>query len=204
MKTIKLLISLLAILWVGQAFCQSTPATNNAASTGSLTSGTIDSQFDHLISISRSQSVVLIVRRANLDIIRKNVADSLVAYRQQLADMSAAIKQEQGETTALSDSLLLVEDKLQTALENRDSFAFFGLQMRKASYSLLVWGVVLILVIILVFYIYRFNQSHVVTKEAKTALDELQAEFDQHRKKALEKEQKLKRQLQDEINRKSG
>lgn len=200
----KLLFSLLTILWVGQAFCQSTPPTNSSASTGSLSSGTIDSQFDHLISISRSQSVVLIVRRANLDLIRKNVADSLAAYRQQLTDMSAAIKHEQDEITTLSDSLSLTESKMQTALENRDSFSFFGLQIRKTSYSLLVWGIALILVVILIFYIYRFNRSHIVTKEARKAFDELQAEFDQHRKKALEKEQKLKRQLQDEINRKSG
>src|SRR5690606_20251260 len=99
MKITKLLISFLTILWVGQAFCQSNPTTSSE-SAGSLTSGTIDSQFDHLISISRSQSVVLIVRRANLDLVRKNVADSLVAYRKQLVNMSDSIKREQAEITA--------------------------------------------------------------------------------------------------------
>ena len=106
--------------------------------------------------------------------------------------------------TTLADSLNLVKADLQQARENRDSFSFAGLAMTKASYSLMMWGIVLVLVVVLVFYIYRFNQSHVVTRDARKAFEDLQNEFDQHRKKAMEKEQKLKRQLQDEINRKMG
>lgn len=202
MRNIRLLISLFAILWAGQTFSQGNP--NSSPSGGSLTSGTIDSQFVYLTAISRSQNGFELVRRANLELIRRNVADSLAAYREQIAKISASIGQGQAAMTSLADSLTLVKAELETARENRDSFAFFGLLMSKTTYSLLVWGIVLILAIALVFYIYRFNQSHVVTRDARKAFDDLQAEFDQHRKKAMEKEQKLKRQLQDEINRKSG
>jgi len=202
MRNIRLLISLFAILWAGQAYSQGNP--NSPSSSGSLTSGTIDSQFVHLTAISRSQNGFELVRRANLELIRRNVADSLAAYREQIAKISASIGQEQAAMASLADSLALVKGELEIARENRDSFAFFGLLMSKTTYSLLVWGIVLVLAIALVFYIYRFNQSHVVTRDARKAFDDLQTEFDQHRKKAMEKEQKLKRQLQDEINRKSG
>ncbi len=201
MRSFSFLISLFAILWTAQAFGQ--PA-GRSSSGSSLSSGTIDSQFVHLVAISRSQDGFEIVRRANLELIRRNVADSLNAYRRQIGEISASIGQEKAVMTALSDSLSLVKGELQATLESRDSFSFLGISMSKTTYSLLVWGIVLVLAIALIFYIYRFNQGHVVTRDAQKAFDDLQTEFDQHRKKAMEKEQKLKRQLQDEINRKSG
>ena len=39
-----------------------------------------------------------------------------------------------------------------------------------------------------------------MTKDAKRALSEMEEEFEEHRKTALEREQKVRRQLQDEIN----
>ncbi|WP_407267387.1 hypothetical protein R8G64_12630 [Tenacibaculum maritimum] len=43
-----------------------------------------------------------------------------------------------------------------------------------------------------------------MTKEAKNNLAEIEQEFEEHRKKSLEKEQKIRRQLQDEINKQRG
>jgi hypothetical protein len=39
-----------------------------------------------------------------------------------------------------------------------------------------------------------------VTKEAKRKLEDIETEFEDHRRIALEREQKVRRQLQDEIN----
>ena len=63
-----------------------------------------------------------------------------------------------------------------------------------------MWVIVFALVLILVFFIYKYKQSNVLTKEAKKNLAENEAEFDEYRKKSLEKQQKLGRQLQDEKN----
>src|SRR5690606_20750685 len=179
MRNIRFLFSLFTILWAGNAFSQGTPSSSG----GSLSSGTIDSQFLHLIAISKSENGFEIVRRANLELIRRNVADSLAAYRDQIAEISATIGQEQAAMTALSDSLALVKGELAAAREERESFAFFGFQTSKIVYSLIVWGIVLVLAVTLAYYIYRFSQSHVVTRDAQKALADLQAEFDQHRKK---------------------
>ncbi len=53
------------------------------------------------------------------------------------------------------------------------------------------------------FFIYKFNSSNVLTTEAKKAFQDLQVEFDNHKKSAREREQKLARQLQDELNKRS-
>ncbi|MFL0155057.1 hypothetical protein V2714_10940, partial [Tenacibaculum maritimum] len=66
------------------------------------------------------------------------------------------------------------------------------------------WGVITILFISLFFFIYKFKESSALTKEAKNNLAEIEQEFEEHRKKSLEKEQKIRRQLQDEINKQRG
>jgi hypothetical protein len=63
-----------------------------------------------------------------------------------------------------------------------------------------MWSIIGALLALLIFFVYKFNNSNVVTKEAKLALAEMEEEFEEHRKVALEREQKVRRQLQDEIN----
>ena len=76
--------------------------------------------------------------------------------------------------------------------------------MTKNSYNLLLWSIITVLAITTVFFILRFKNSNSLTKAAKTNLAEIEEEFELHRKKSLEKEQKLRRQLQDEINKQRG
>jgi hypothetical protein len=77
------------------------------------------------------------------------------------------------------------------------------MSLEKGTYNLIVWSIIVILIILLSFFIQRYKSNFRVAKESKDAADEIREEFEQHRKKAMEREQKLKRDLQDELN-KSG
>ena len=192
-----LAVLMVAVFSIGNVFGQNTTRT---PSKGSLTSGTIDSQFVHLYSISRTQNGIEHVRIPNLEQIRKNVADTIQSLTREIADLKAREGSEQATIATLTDSLTLVRQQLQVAQQEKDNFSFIGISLQKGTYSMIMWGIVLLLAITLAIFIYRFNQSHAVTRETQKNMAELQEEFDRHRKKALEKEQKLKRQLQDEIN----
>jgi len=67
-----------------------------------------------------------------------------------------------------------------------------------------MWSVVGILAALLFLFIYRFNASNRITREVKAKLSETEHEFEEHRKRALEREQKVMRKLQDEINKNKG
>ena len=193
-----MLAMLIAVFSIGNAFGQST--TTRVPPKGSLTSGTIDSQFVYLYAISRTVNGIEHIRRPNLELIRKNIADTIRSLTNEIADLKAKDGSQQAAMTAMTDSLAQVQQTLQIAQREKDRFSFAGIGLQKSTYSLMMWGIVLVLVIALSIFIYRFKHSHMVTKDTKKAIAELQEEFDRHRKKAMEKEQKLKRQLQDEIN----
>jgi len=202
MKKIYSLLIALMVLSVYTTHAQT--STRRAPVRGSLTSGSIDSQFFYLNGISRNQDDFKLVRRTNLDLIRKNVLDSIQQLRRQLNDASSINENHKQSASIVQDTIQNLKQELKMATEERDNFSFFGIAMSKGAYSTVVWSIIGILLAILIFYIYRFNQSHSVTKETKSTFEELQEDYDQFRKKALEKEQKLKRQLQDEINRRTS
>jgi len=202
MKNLAFPALLVALISMGTAFGQTT--SRREPPKGSLTSGTLDSQFIYLYAISKTQDGFEHVRQANLERIRQNVADSIKALTKEISDLKAKDGNQQAAVEAMTDSLAQARNHLQIVQKEKDSFSFLGFSLQKSTYSLSMWGLVLLLAVVLTFYIYRYHQSHLVTNDTKKAISELQEEFDQHRKKAMEKEQKLKRQLQDELNKRLG
>ena len=78
--------------------------------------------------------------------------------------------------------------------------ALFGMQMSKGGYNALMWTIIAGLFALLLFFIYKFKNSNTITKQAKKALLETEEEYEEYRRNSLEREQKVRRQLQDEIN----
>jgi chaperonin cofactor prefoldin len=76
--------------------------------------------------------------------------------------------------------------------------------MNKSVYHVLVWTIIAVLAVGLVFFLGRFRYANTITKNMRQDKEELQVKVDQLRKRMLEKEQELRRQLQDEINKRLG
>lgn len=186
------------ILWT-ESPAQVTPQPISR-STGSLTSGTIDSQFIYLTRISRTEEDFKLVRRRNLDLLRQNVSDSLSVLRKEATDAKGLVTGLTREAGELRDSLSSTRQELDNALKLEKTTNILGMHVSTTTYNIIVWGLVILLIIFLSYNLIRMGQNNVTTREARKTLEDLQAEFDQHRKKSLEKEQKLMRQLQDEIN----
>lgn len=167
-----------------------------------LLEGSIDSQFIELNNISRNQDQHKLIRRANLDQVRSNVADSLSHYKKELIDLKSQIAEHSTVTNNLQDSIQNLKAQIQEFEKEKDSIGFLGMQFSKTAYSIIVWSIIAVLILIVFVLFQRLISNSITTKEAKSRVDEIQEEFDKHRKKALEKEQKLMRQLQDEINKK--
>jgi tetrahydromethanopterin S-methyltransferase subunit B len=175
----------------------------SAQEEGSLNSGTISSQFDYLNSVSNNYQEFKVVKKANLDRLRKNVTDSLNVFKDELASINIDLKQNQEQITKLETQISEVQEELQKAEEARDSFSFLGIPIHKSAYSSLMWTIVLGLLGAFLFFLYQYSQSHKVISKARKDLEETREEFDQHRKNTLERERKLKRELVDALNQKT-
>ncbi|MFG6687594.1 tRNA (guanine-N1)-methyltransferase [Mariniflexile sp. HNIBRBA6329] len=171
----------------------------------SLNSGTLDNQFDYVIKKSngwrdeRGQEY-RVIKAYWLTDLKSHVLDSLQTVRKDLVATEITLKAQAKEIDDLKTSLSNTQNDLDKTKGEKDSMMLFGVQMTKGGYSGLMWSIIAALLALLIFFIYKFKNSNIVTKDAKHALSELENEFEEHRKTAVEREQKVRRQLQDEIN----
>ena len=196
MKFVKFILLFVTIVPFVAAHAQQA----SQANTGSLDSGTIESQFEYINSVSNNFEEYKVVRRAHLNKIRANVMDSLKVFKDQLATVNSQLAEQQASTNELNSTLAASQAELQQALDMKDSFSFMGMYIHKSTYNNLMWGIVILLTVLLLFFIYRFKRSYAVTAEIKQTLHETQEEFELHRRNTLERERKLNRQLVDEMN----
>lgn len=166
----------------------------------SLNSGTIDNQFEFVIRRSNSWQDYKTVKKTWLYALKAHTMDSLKAVHKDLADTKIVVSKQEGEIANLKSSLSNTESTLKATNEEKDNISLFGIQMSKASYKILMWAVIAGLLALLLFFIYKFKGSNSATRDAKHKLDEVESEFEEHRRNALEREQKVRRQLQDELN----
>lgn len=197
MTILKSLLFFIGMLPVIAASAQEAGRSN---SQGSLDGGTIESQFDYINSVSNNFEEYKVVRRAHLDRIKANVTDSLNRFRDQLVTLGDQLNEQKNAVDQLNGQLATTQNELQQAVDMKDSFSFLGMYIHKSNYNNLMWGIVILLAILLLFFIYRFKRSYAVTAEIKQTLNETQEEFELHRRNTLERERKLNRQLVDEMN----
>ncbi len=171
----------------------------------SLDSGTIDNQFDYVIQKSsrwrdEKGRVFKVIRQNWITTLKQHVTDSLNVAHKNLADTQSIVEKHAAEIATLKADLSKTQNNLDATNEEKDSMALFGMQMSKANYNALMWSIIALLIVLLLFFIFKFKNSNAVTRSANQKLAEVEEEFDEHRRNALEREQKVRRQLQDEIN----
>ncbi len=196
------IITLLIIFTFNTSFSQG--AKNQEIINKALSSETIDNQFDILINKSPSFQNFKNIKNFNLNKFTKNFKDSLIAANKKFSDAQLKIQNQITEIEKLNKTITATNTDLTKISEEKDSISIFGARMSKASYNTVLWSIIAGLLIATLFFLFRFKSSHSVTKHAKLTLTDVEKEFESHRKKSLEREQVLRRKLQDEINRQRG
>ncbi|WP_159021233.1 tRNA (guanine-N1)-methyltransferase [Formosa sp. L2A11] len=176
----------------------------DSSSNLSLNEGTLDTQFEFLIQKSNNYQNYKVVKKAWLQTLKSHTLDSLQAIRKDLVETQINVDQQANEIATLKTKLNETQNTLDLTNQEKDSMEFLGMQLSKTTYNTFIWSIIGGLLICLLFFIYKFKNSNSITKEAKRMLSEIEEEFDEHRKTALEREQKVRRQLQDELNKQKG
>lgn len=163
---------------------------------------TVEGQFQNLIDKSNSFQDYKVVKKTSLLKLQSNILDSLkVSKNKVLANVNFLNSQKRA-ITALEAKSAKSETILANLRSEKDSISLFGIQLEKTFFKSLFFFIVIGLFAILAFFIFRFKQSNVITKASKLALEQSEKEFEIYKEKALEREQKAMRMLQDELNKK--
>ena len=195
MKVLKFVLTLLLVALMSPLLTAQTEEIKP-----SLDNGTIESQFDYLYRKSSSYQEYKVVKKTFYTKIKGNVLDSLKSIKKELVDTKLVVTTQENEISDLKSNLKTTNDNLVGVTKEKDNIKLLGLSLTKASYNSILWSIIVGLVLFLLLFIYKFKNSNTVTKQANQLLAETEEEFIHFKTVALEREQKVRRELQDEIN----
>ncbi|MBC6365507.1 hypothetical protein DDT91_01795 [Algoriphagus sp. AK58] len=197
-KKLPLIFLMVLCFYQNVSFAQDSTSTQN-----SLNSGTISSQFEYIYRVSNNFQEYEVVKKSNLEKLKANILDSLRVLRKEVLDLKT-------QQAAWPDSILAISQQLEKAIQEKeeaivekDSFSFLGMPIQKAVYSSMMWMLVAGLGAAMAFFSVQYFRSFGRIKKAQKDLEDVQEEFDLHRRNTLERERKLKRELIDAQMRKN-
>ncbi len=130
----------------------------------------------------------------------KNYSDTLSATRRQLKEAKATLDAQTKTIDTLKSSSASKDQNLNQAQAKVDEVTLLGMPIKKSTYNLIMWGLVVAFGVIAAVVLAR-SGSH--SREAKYRIklyEELEEEYKTYKTKANEKEKKLARELQTERN----
>lgn len=164
-------------------------------------SNPIDKKFTELIETSNTFKGYKVVDFDKITSLQKETFSYIEELKSEIAANQKAAQTQKENLAKIETQLSNVNAQLEEVRADKDAIEFLGMPFSKGSYKTIMWGLVAALVLALALFVYRFKKGHSTTLEAKKRMQETEKEFETYRAKALEKEQKLGRLLQDERNR---
>jgi hypothetical protein len=132
--------------------------------------------------------------------LHKTYMDSLNLNRQKLHEANAKLSEQAKTIATLQSDVNTKEQSLEVSQTKVNTVSLLGMHVSKATYNILMWGLVLILGASLGTVLYLSASLRREAASRIQAHEEVTAEFAAYKAKANEKEKKLARELQTERN----
>lgn len=164
----------------------------------------VSGKFNLIYNTSSSYKEFKVIRKSRFLNLRDQVSDSIKLLNNELELKGEKINTLEQDLNNINKVLLNSIAEKTAAIQMKNSIFFFGLKLHKSSYKFMNWMIFLLLMGALSFFIYKYKSSYQIILSAKESLQESEEELVKFKKKSMENDQKLRRQLQDEINKQRG
>ena len=164
----------------------------------------IKGKFNLIYNTSSSYKEFKVIRKSRFVNLRNQVSDSVKLLNNELNLKEEKINTLEQDLNNINKVLLKNIAKKTAAIRLQNSILFFGMALDKSSYKIMVWMTFILLIVLLCYFIFKYKNSYLIILAAKEDLLEAENELVKFKKKSIESDQKLRRQLQDEINKQKG
>lgn len=189
----KIAFTVLAVIFItSNIFSQSTKKF--------IDTGSVKNQFEYLVDESNNYQDYKVIKATWLLKLKSNVIDSLLATKKKISENSGIVNSQKQLIDSLNIKLAETETVIAELKSEKESISLFGIQFEKTVFKTLMFLIIFGLIGALLFFITKFKQSNIITQQSISALKQTEEEFAIYKEKALEREQKAMRRLQDELN----
>lgn len=198
MKVIKLsLFQTLALLFLVsfQVHSQSPTTVNEHL----MSNEKIENKFNSLLEKASVFKEYKVIHSSAIEEFRVSFSNHLMNSLNNFSDLHSELENKDALISSLQTQVATVKMENSDLNESVNTISIFGFSLEKRMYSFLMWSLVVLFGIIAFFFAYRFKVANEVTRNSKHVLAEVENEYQLFKQNAIEREQKLRRQLQDEI-----
>ena len=164
----------------------------------------LSKQFEQVYRRSSSYKDFKVIRKSTFQNLKKNTLDSIKIIDEKLKIESQKNTRLEQEISSVAKIRLEQDLELSEAILEKNTIFFVGLKLKKNTFKIIIWGIFLTLIILICYLSYKLKDGVKITSQAKKELTRVEEEFNSYKKKSLVRDQKLRRQLQDEINKQRG
>ncbi len=165
-----------------------------------IDTGSVKNQFDYLINKSNRYEDYKVVKIYWLQKLKTNTLRTIDDLNNEISKNKETINAQNKTIENLNAEVSNLKNTIENLNNEKERISLLGIHLKKGTFKTILYLIIMVLAALLALFIFKFNQSNIITKQVKVRLQETEDEFDAHRKRALEREQKVMRKLQDEIN----
>lgn len=160
----------------------------------------IGNQFNAILEKSESYKDLKIVKRQLLQSLKHDVLNSISKIENDLLSSKAILNQKSNEIISLNEKLTKTNAALSSYANKGPTITFLGIEFNKSFFNSFLSFILLGSIASVAFFFFQFKKMNLATKHSKSVLNDLEEEYQSYKRSAIEREQKISRQLQDELN----
>ena len=160
----------------------------------------ISGYYKYLYDNSETYNTYKVFRISSINTLMTKVQDTLRVYKQNIADGKTEIADLNKNIENLNLKIQELDKELKETQKVSGSISLFGLLVSKATYNIILWGIIAGLVVLLVIAYGSHSRSLKLYTIARKEFTDLNEEFEEYRKTSQENKVKLGRELQTERN----
>ena len=160
----------------------------------------LSKQFEQVYRRSSSYKDFKVIRKTTFQDLKENTLNSIKSIDEKLKIESLKNTRLEQEINNITKTHLELDLKLSNAILEKNTISFIGLKLKKNTFKIIIWSIFFMLIILICYLAYKLKDGVKITSQAKKELTRVEEEFNSYKKKSLVRDQKLRRQLQDEIN----
>lgn len=161
---------------------------------------TLDEQFNELKENSESFKQFKVIDQQELNKFWTVTQDSINNLKERLNTIKATSEAKEATINDLKQNLKNKEERIAELETQTSTIEVFGANINKSTFIFITFFTIGALIIVLLFVLYQFKDNRRLARAKVKDYESLNEQFEEYKKDALEKQMKLRRELQTERN----
>jgi len=164
------------------------------------TANDLNSQYEELKEDAESFKQFKLLDQTQLDAFWKTTMDSLNQLKQKNASLIDENRAKEESISSLNAEISEKQDQIEKLENQTSTIEVFGADLQKSTFIFISFFTIGSLILVLGFVLYKYQDNNKVAQTKVNDYNKLNDEFEEYKRSSLEKQMKLRRDLQTERN----